>query len=213
MQISMLEEVANGLRNRGIRMLLSIVTKDKTLTQPIQRELLGVDYELINDSWVNGLKIAEGKFVCFLEEGSDFRGGFFIRGMLNMLANPNFRKLAVVAPAVEDFNGRGTLYQLDITGDRAWDEMRSINPYPVQVGYIPGAIIRTSALKQLNSEKELKNYTTPADLSAAICLKLWETGQMVHVDPRMTYLTDITTLTDAHQPSQEVEAIWKRQSI
>ena len=41
MQISMLEEVANGLRNRGIRMLLSIVTKDKTLTQPIQRELLG----------------------------------------------------------------------------------------------------------------------------------------------------------------------------
>lgn len=206
-------KVVSGRKGQNIRMLLSIITRDKTLSAPIQRELLGVDYELIHDSWANGVAIAEGKFICFLEEGSDFRGGFFIRGLLDMLANPNFRKLAMVSPAVEDFAGRGVLYQLDLAGSRAWDEMRSINPYPVQVGYLPGAIIRSSSLKEMDFKSILKNETQPADVSAEVCIALWESGQMVHVDPRMTYMTDITLFADPHSTSEQVEGIWKRQSI
>ena len=194
-------------------MLLSIITPDKTLTKPIQHELLGVDYELINTHFREGVDIAEGKFIVYLEEGSDFRAGFFIRGLLGMLSNHNFRKLAMISPAVEDFNDRGTLYQFDVAGSRAWDEMRSVNPYPVQVGYVPGAITRAAVLKPLVKDKATLGETTPADLSAAISLALWESGQVVQVDPRMTYLTDITFMTTVVSPSEETVELWRKQSI
>lgn len=168
-------------------MILSIITPDASLKDTIERQLVGVEYELIIDKWDKGLADSNGQFVCFLEKESDFAPGHFVRGILNMLIKPGYRKLAMVASAIYDGDTGTDMYGASFIPDSpitTHDKPSSTEPYPVQIGFIPGAIIRRSALDK--HKPDLKKYNMSESIIFSV--GLWKDGQRIHLDPHMIYM-------------------------
>lgn len=200
--------------------VLSIISTDETLGKVIDSELVGVEHEfIVVKQWDHGLEKATGKFVCFMEHNADFRGGMFIRGLLDILIKPGYSKLAMISPAVEELEtGRMIFsYSIDPSGQtlETHTEPKSLEPYMARVGYIPGAIIRKSALEgwwgQMRSAR-----AWPLQLSADFSTHLWNHGLRLHVDPKMVYQID--RVNDARRigqmvPNEKALEVWKRESV
>lgn len=193
-------------------MIVSVITPDESLKKIIEADLIGIESEVIIADWHKGFPKASGQFIYFLEKDSDYRGGLFIRGLLNMVIKSSFRKLAMVSPAVEELARDRTVwgYKCD-DGVSVVTRQPGDSIYPVQVGYIPGSIIRTSALE-----------ANPFDLngpmlqnSVEFSVKLWSKGLRVHLDPRMIYQVDKmdSQIFKKVSVSKEVRLIWHRESI
>lgn len=68
--------------------------------------------------------------------------------------------------------------------------------YHVQVGFVPGAIIRMSALKDI-IEDELWAGEDLVKLSTALSFYLWDTGRRIQLNPNTTY---VSTDNNLEQP-------------
>src|SRR3990167_3603627 len=142
---------------RGI--MLSIIIKNngednvvKLTYENIWREVKDIpDVELlVQNNWdVGGVK---NRFVCLLEADCLVNSGFFSSQLGLFKKNPMFRKLSMLssAIAVNDWHNKFYGYSLEnnyTDGIVPVREKKSKVVYPVQIGYVPGAIIRTSMLR------------------------------------------------------------------
>jgi hypothetical protein len=122
--------------------------------------------------------------------------------------NFQFRKLAMVSSGVGLNNWGNKIYgyhmeevtygnwkdtkgvatkQVEIQPFR---EKRSSGLFPVQIGFVPGAIIRRGALQAAMNELDGKlDPRNLVKLSTEVSFYLWETGRRVHVSPSTTYVS------------------------
>lgn len=151
---------------------------------------------LTEDSWAEGLKKVRTPFVCLLEADCVLSSGYFWDALEPFREdghNPEkgtggYTKLAVISPVVgvESFTNR--IYGYGIEGDEAYPKSTkdSDGPYHVQIGYVPGAIMRYASIKNADVDWDNKDLVR---LSAEVCLELWNTGRRVQINPAVTYVS------------------------
>ncbi len=164
------------------------------LTQEnLQKELSQVvGAELLVDSWGSGLAKARNDFICLVEADCLVNSGYFSSQIGLFKKNPHFRRLAVMSSAigVNDWATRFFGYKLGKTyadGVIPVKEKTSTSPYPLQIAYIPGAVMRKSSFGRLKI-----NPTWENDLvyfSTMVSLDLWRQGSMIQINPNTTYVT------------------------
>lgn len=119
-----------------------------------------------------------------------------------------YTKLAMISSCIgiHDFGNRVYNYQLSKVqlsdtyklpeGDltmRSWQIQPNHNKlnkslYHAQVGFVPGAIIRMSAIKDIVDD-ELWEIPDMVKLSTALSFYFWDTGRRVQVNPNTTYVS------------------------
>lgn len=118
------------------------------------------------------------------------------------------QKLAMIASClgVRDFGNRIYNYELKkikLPGEdmidgkeleiREWHiqpkrDKLNMKLYHVQVGFVPGAVIRMSAIKDI-IEDELWDGIDLVKLSTALSFYLWDTGRRIQLNPNTTYVS------------------------
>lgn len=193
-------------------MIISVIVPDQSLQRVIERELVGYESEVIVNNWQDGFEESTGQFVCFMENDCDYRGGIFIRGLLDMLVRPSYRKLAMVSPVIEELAHDRSIYGFKVNGGViALDSPASLSTHMVQVGYVAGSIIRRSAIADVDWDFSKSTL----ELSARMSLYLWEHGLRIQLDPQMVYIVDKidSRLSKALEVSEDLKAMWHQESI
>ena len=165
---------------------------------------------LIYKNWFTALKKVKNNYVCFVEADCLVSPGYFNTQLKALVKNP-LRKVSMVSPAVGVNHWDNCFYGYKINvasnnnGIIPNREKKSRSQYPVQIGYIPGSIIRLNMLKTaveaVRVEPSWNNDLVY--LSAQLSLAFWKQGDgnPVHVYPNVTYVTTEEYVNDiAHFP-------------
>jgi hypothetical protein len=154
---------------------------------------------LTEDSWAEGLKKVRTPFVCLVEGDSIFSDNNLFSSVELMTDDGHniekgtggYLKLAAVSPAVSS-NRRHIYYKVEGNEVYAIEEHQAV-PYSAQIGFIPGAILRYSSIKDdIN--------TLPWDepnlvkMSSIVSLYLWNTNRRIKVNPDLTYISTYQSL-------------------
>lgn len=200
-------------------MLLSVITPDNQpgMKRMLEKELSGIDSEIIIENFDEGLKLAKGDFVCFLESNSGLKEGSLKQLLSVFTEKPAYRKLAMVSPMFE-LPGMN----LNIEAWLSYSEGLVVNTNPkvgappTKIGMFLGAVIRTSSLKK--SGLSLTQH--PMALSAMLSIFLWDNGLRVHLNAKSMYqgAEDVDYIyqrpfTLPIAPSDKVSQIWKQEWI
>jgi hypothetical protein len=214
-------------RLRNIRMpkvllpTLSVVipeSKETELTELwCRKELKKINHELIiAHDWRTGYQQANGEYVAFIEKDCVLSEGYF-KALLALFDNKSYRKLAMVSPAlgVNHWQTKVYGYRLSPTSVLPSQIKSSTDPYLIQIGYIPGSIIRRSALGNV----------APSDVdvmleSANLSIYFWIHGKRIIIHPDVTYvstddLLDLPYPMDSVMTKSLIEtmAMWSRELI
>lgn len=161
---------------------------------------------VISKSWFEDIPLIKNSYVCLVEADCLVSPGYFVKQMKEIKINPGRKISALTARTSVNwwdicFYG----YYIDFMQT---DEVipnrskKSSKAYPVQVGYIPGAIIRRAMLLEAIEELEI-NDTFSQDLvylSGLLSMAFWrqgkdgadkkvQNGNPVYVNPNVTYVT------------------------
>ncbi|HET8708939.1 MAG TPA: hypothetical protein VFL85_01520 [Candidatus Saccharimonadales bacterium] len=178
----------------------------------LQKELAGIDAEIITNKWDTGLKKARGNYVCLLEKNSAVQPGTIRSNLDAFLTRPAYRKLAMVSPRVDlpfvqvpvRWSYSGELCALTTPGS---DEI-----YAAKIGYAPGAVIRTSSLKKYG---KLEN--NPYVFSSRLSVFFWENGLRVEFNPETLYYAPENVSYKKYRkkaiPSPALLTMWHREMI
>ena len=164
---------------------------------------------ILADTWTEGLSQVRTPYVSIVEPDCVFSANYYSSNV-NILKktlskNGGFTKISLIASClgVRDFGNRVYHYEIgkvkedvDVKSNTSilhWGlkpvkDKRGKYPYQAQVAFIPGAVIRMAAIKDLLGDPiwEDKNMQK---LSASICLRLWDTQRRVQVNPNTTYVS------------------------
>lgn len=162
---------------------------------------------LVSEGWFDYLPKIKNNYICLVEPDCLVSPGYF-KQQLNLLSNnPYFRKLAVLssATAINRWDNKIYGYELGngiIEGVIPVREKKSRVPYPVQVAFIPGSILRVSMLRKYLTDNIIENFVEDdlVNFSAALSLGFWNQGtgknksensigNRVHINPDVTYVT------------------------
>ncbi len=183
-------------------------------------ELKGEDCEILAcDNWNAGLKGAKGEYISFLEPEATLSYNYFHDLLDVFLEQPSFRKLAFVAPAVTKTSwfGNKSIYGYKIATSGVWPSFikSSISPYSIQVGYLPGAVIRKSVMKSLEFFE-----VDPVMGSVGASLGFWQNGLRCLLDPRAIYTspekkldTPITIENEVPKDIEKLIRMFKREVV
>lgn len=178
---------------------------------------------LVSKDWLSGLSKVKNTYVCFVEADCLVSSGYF-DSMIGLFSKtPMLRKLAMMSSStcvgiwVNKFYG----YSIQNADKKPFiqpnREMKSRAVYPVQVGYVPGALIRTASLKTLlaGTKVDVNNLML---LSSQISLGFWGQGDgnRVHINPNSAYVTTETYVNDLGQFNPgigELMDLFNRESI
>lgn len=193
---------------------------------------------LVSDDWFKALNQVKNDYVCFVESDCLVNSGYFSSMMGLITKNTHLRKLGIFGTAVgvNNFANRFYGYRLDekfepigktdsgkvieakIRYIEPVRDKKSTAPYPVQMAYVPGAILRVSMVKDAIKRLDFPfaPQTNLTRFSAMLSLSFWEHGARVHINPNATYVTtedyvndrDVTT-----EPNQEVMMSFKKEVI
>jgi len=186
---------------------------------------------IIKENWLDGLASIKTRYVCLLEADCLVNSAYFVTMLGLLKKNPHFRKIAMLSSAtgVNDWANKFYGYSADTvlsepTKDGIATKNKYIKPnkdakakvvYPVQIGFVPGSIIRTNmlveALAKLNLgpsiEDDLKR------LSTELSLTFWDTGvgngggNRVHLNPLVTYVTTDLTVNDLSPFNSKIDKL------
>lgn len=173
--------------------MLSIIIpegkKSKFTELLCKRELKTLEHEIIHaPSWREGLLLSKGEFVCFIEPDSDISENYFEINLKIFTSQPLYRKLAMVASAVEIVASEHKLYGYLLSLEGSLPSLMpsriksSQEPYSVQIAYIPGAIIRRSALDNVDLIMD-----DPIATSVKLSVDFWLHGTRLCLNPNTTY--------------------------
>lgn len=214
--------------------MISVIIKDnnepnviKLTYENLWRELKDIpDAELLVDSdWFAPLSRVQNKYVCFVEADCLVSSGYFSSQLGLFKKNPFFRKLAVLSSCVGVNNWANRFYGYSL-GNNYSDGvipnkgMKSSKPYPLQIAYIPGSIVRLSMLRELLTDLD-PSTSWQNDLvymSAQLSLGFWQQGDgnRVDINPNTTYVTTEDYVNDLGKfpiGSQELVDMFKREGI
>lgn len=223
--------------------MLSVIIKDDgeanvvALTyQNLWRELKDIpDAELIvSTDWFSEMPKIKNKYVCFVEADCLVNSGYFA-SMIGLLKKSRMlRKLAMLSSSTGVNNWANKFYGYSVkkewTGVEPVEiklpfvqpnkEMKSRGVYPVQIGYVPGAIIRVSSLRDLLSKGDIVDQFDHdlVYLSTRISLGFWRQGDgnRVHLNPNSTYVTTEDYVNDLGKfdpEAKDVMDMFHRESI
>lgn len=177
---------------------------------------------ILEDTWTEGLKKVRTPYVSLVEPDCVFSAHYYSSNLgLMMKAHAKvaggekqpmggggYQKLAMISSCVgiRDFGNRIYGYELDKKKDidvngvsgNSWHiaptrKKLNMKLYHLQVGFVPGAIIRTSAIKDIIDD-ELWDGKDLVKLSTALSFYLWDTGRRIQVNPNTTYVSADTNL-------------------
>lgn len=196
-------------------MLLSVITPDNQpgMAQMLEKELNGIDAEIIINNWDDGLRQAKGNFVCLLEKNSAVKSGTIRENLAVFTEKPAYRKLAMVSPLVDiDAQTYVLAYEKGLTAKQT---VALGSVVPARIGCIPGSIIRASSLKKY-PEKLDTEY--PIQDSSGLSIFFWENGLRICRNPDTLYYAPEdfhsgTSLIETHVPSSQVLDIWQHEMI
>lgn len=158
-------------------------------------------------------KDAKSEFITFVPPGHQVSDGYFNELLSVFSDRPLFRKLSMVSPSI-DIKGESPVFGWLVSPTSIMPSRirSSSEPYAVQIGYLPGAIIKKTALERLQP-----NFST-ADLdnSINISLELWDSGLRCFIHPKVAIEGERRLgLPIKYQPQvdEKVKKIWKREMV
>lgn len=166
-------------------MLLSVITPDNQpgMQRMLKKELEGIDAEVLVKEWGEGLLEATGDYTCLLEKDSAIQQGTILDNLQIFLDKPAYRKLAMVSPMVDIPQAKNNISFTYDEGLSAIIKQTSDEYHATRVGYVPGAIIRTSSLRK--AIVSLDHH--PTLLSCMLSLFFWESGLRIALNPKSLY--------------------------
>lgn len=189
---------------------------------------------IVSEDWFDYLPKIKNIYVCFVEADCLVGSGYFTSQMNLFKKDPMFRKMAVMSSSTCVGNWANRFYGYSVNNDYSNGvvpilDKKSKVPYPVEIAYVPGAIMRVKMLVKLMDTMKLPaNYM--ADLvyfSTLISLGFWRqgmgkgkdalgTGNRVYINPNSTYVTTESYVNDISNIAVEIDdikQIFKRESI
>ena len=167
-------------------MILTVVFPhlQKPQWESIDEEFKDVEYEIIIQKDIQkAVEEAKGRFILFLEEDCAFKKGELLESLNIFLDNQSYRKLAMVASAV-DFDSLDEQVRFSADdGKLSYSPVSGDSRYPVQIGYLYGSIIRTSAIKNIVLGKRKDTIYRSIQLSDFF----WSTGLRIEMNPLSVY--------------------------
>lgn len=183
------------------------------MTRMLERELEGIEHEIIRNVWSRGLKKATGSFVCLLETNSAIEPGALRANLSVFTENPYYRKLAMVSPAVDFVDAPERLIFSWNDGLKGYHASQLKSMRDCRIGYVPGAIIRRSSLLGSSFDHILNPRTFTRD----VCFNFWSRGLRVSVNPETTYAapekTSYKNYKDTYEPDEKVIQLWDHELI
>lgn len=213
--------------------MLSVVIQDndepnviKLTFQNLWKELKDIpDAELlVSKEWLS--PTTKNTYVCFVEADCLVSSGYFTSQLGLFKKNPMFRKLAMQSSSIGVNNWANKFYGYQLGENYAEGilpvrEKHSSSVYPVQIGYVPGAIIRKKMLADaLNTEgiKSTRDMNL-VELSTRLSLAFWSQGDgnRVHINPNTSYVTTEDYVNDIgkfnSKADQKLVDMFKKESI
>lgn len=196
------------------------------LTQEnIMRELSSIPGSemLLEESWGNGIKRVRTPFVCLVESDCVMSTAY-LSSNFEQLQNGTqtegkkgggYTRLAMLSSCLGIRNFKNRIYNYNFRQPK-WDiypvkAKHSTVLYPVQIGFVPGALIRMSAIKDAVLPWDDPNLLA---MSAAISLHLWSTNRRVEVNPNVTYVSDQAYLAQSigskYNVPDDIKTIFKK---
>lgn len=182
----------------------------------LQKELEGIDAEVIKQPWSKGILKAKGSFVCLLEKNSAVSPGSIKKNLEEFISNPKYRKLAMVSPRID-------LPTFKDAGSWTYESGLALIPRPTsnefhstRIGQAHGAIIRRSSLLKANLPYKMH----PHAFSLALSLYFWENGLRIALEPSSIYYAPENVSYSRRMkpkplpvPSDNVLNMWQREWI
>ena len=185
---------------------------------------------IIENDWLDAIQKVSNDFICFVESDCLVTSGYFQSQLGLMKKNKYFRKMAVMSSATSVKIWANKIYGYNV-GQSHMDGVipnkvkKSTSPYPVEIAYIPGAIVRVSMLGRLLEEmKPVPGWQSDlVYFSTQLSLGFWSQGvgngigNMVYINPNASYATtedyvnDISRI-DTDLPEQTFK-MFRSQSI
>ena len=168
---------------------------------------------LVEDSWREGLRKVRTPYVCLVEGDCTLSASYLVNNIALMKKAINwgttgggYVKLAMLSSCLsyKTFDNRIYNYGLSeittyIDKSKDWTMTEwgiglnrnkgSSKLYPVQVGFVPGAIIRTSAINREAFENINWDNKNLIQLSTEVSFHFWNTNRRVQVNPNTTYVS------------------------
>lgn len=214
--------------------MLTVVIKDsgeesviKMTYENLYKELKDIPESRLTvaANWFDAVKNDKNTYICFVEADCLVNSGYFTSMMGLFKKNPYFRKLAMLSSGV-GVNNWGNKFYGYMLGDNYSDgiipvrQQKSTGVYPVQIGFVPGSIMRVSMLDRAlqsikvtsDMEKDLTYYST------ALSLAFWSQGDgnRVHVNPSTTYVSTEGYINEIGKPIPQAKKLkdkFMRESI
>lgn len=160
------------------------VTKDKLMLIDLAME--GVkSFQIIHASSLKAaVKYAKHEFMCYLGDGISSTN-IIKSGMEVFKDTPSYRKLSMISCSTRAHGDDRRVfgYTINESGVQPKYKRESLKPYGVQIGYIGGAIMRTSSLAKvahmLSGNMLRDSYMLSVDL--------WLTGNRCVINPQAVY--------------------------
>lgn len=188
------------------------------LTQhAIMKELNAIaDAEiLLSDSWTEGLKKVRTPYVCLVEADCVLSSNYLTSnyGLMKKRSTGSPKgggalRTAMLASCLglKAFDQRVYNYHVELLATpnnlrlktfqaRPYREKHNMKVYPVQIGFVPGAILRYSSIKD-GIDRIKWDQPNLVKLSADVSLWLWDTNRRVEMNPNTTYVSNQEYLGD-----------------
>jgi hypothetical protein len=169
---------------------------------------------ILEDTWTEGLKKVRTPYVSLVEPDAVFSANYYTSnfGLMKKahakvesgyMGGGGYQKLAMISSCIgiKSFGDRIYNYELDkvkegeISGVKlkSWHIVPArtklnMKLYHVQVGFVPGAIIRMSAIKDIIDD-ELWDEKDLVRLSTALSFYFWDTNRSIQLNPNTTYVS------------------------
>lgn len=197
-------------------MLLTVIVPDKQpgMERMLQKELIGIETEIIKNSWDVGLRKAKGSYVCLLEKNSAVSPETIRKNLEVFTSKPAYRKLAMVSSCVDSPRLKTPVsFTFNEGGLALMPFPASEETHAARIGYAPGSVIRTSSLRKFKHKLKIH----PHALSALLSVFFWENGLRVELNPDSLYYAPEKVIykksrLKAH-PSEQVWYAWEREMI
>lgn len=159
---------------------------------------------LLEDSWSDGLKKVRTPYVCLVEPDCTPSEGFIVSSLRKIHPNikgklgrgaggGGYTKLAMLTPSlgIKVFTNIIYGYELQVNDGQVKvvpSRLRkSTVPFHVQIGFVPGALLRYSSVKEVLDKFDWDG--NPVQLSTELSLHLWDTNRRIQLNPVVEYVS------------------------
>jgi hypothetical protein len=200
--------------------MITVIIKDngepnvtRFTRENIARELLGVQGVniVIAKDWFKAFQHVKTPFVCFVEADCVVSSGYFTSQIGILKKDNTLRNLAILGSALGVLHWGDRVYgyslgKLQSDGFVPNKLQVSMTVSPVQVAYLPGAILRTKALRALSDLEDTLATENLVELSTVLSLCFWSGANepRVAINPNVTYVSTEAYVGEPAHPDIDV---------